>query len=183
MAPNIHLSCNLSPSRSTVPRRNRSHDSPPTRMGRSRLSGPQHLAVGWLPMKTQNLHLTKPPTLRKWEAGSAGSSSCKLTQRGVLAFPAFGTHVNITADYYSHSYHTLRSERTTTIRHMVLQARISSREFLPSLGSFQQPILTLISSRHRDFWREVPYMLRDVLDHLCASFRPKHSGRGGYISV
>jgi len=36
---------------------------------------------------------------------------------------------------------------------------------------------------HRDFWREVPYMLRDVLDHLCTSFRPKHSSRRGYISV
>lgn len=36
---------------------------------------------------------------------------------------------------------------------------------------------------HRDFWREVPYMLRDVVDHLCASFRPRHRGRGGYISV
>ncbi|KAF9653253.1 hypothetical protein BDM02DRAFT_3107819 [Thelephora ganbajun] len=36
---------------------------------------------------------------------------------------------------------------------------------------------------HRDFWREVPYMLRDVVDHLCTSFRPRHSSRGGYISV
>jgi len=37
---------------------------------------------------------------------------------------------------------------------------------------------------HRDFWREVPYMLRDVVDHLCTSwFRPKSSSRGGYISV
>jgi len=36
---------------------------------------------------------------------------------------------------------------------------------------------------HRDFWREVPYMLRDVTDHLCASFRPKYSSRGGYIAV
>ncbi|KZV62606.1 hypothetical protein PENSPDRAFT_617755 [Peniophora sp. CONT] len=37
---------------------------------------------------------------------------------------------------------------------------------------------------HRDFWREVPYMLQDVLSHLCSSFRPRHtSSRGGYISV
>jgi len=36
---------------------------------------------------------------------------------------------------------------------------------------------------HRDFWREVPYMLRDVVDHLCASFRPRPSSRGGYIAV
>ncbi|KAI0063520.1 hypothetical protein BV25DRAFT_1883291 [Artomyces pyxidatus] len=37
---------------------------------------------------------------------------------------------------------------------------------------------------HRDFWREVPYMLRDVLSHLCSSFRPRHtSSRGGYIAV
>ncbi|KAF9784338.1 autophagy-related protein 27, partial [Thelephora terrestris] len=36
---------------------------------------------------------------------------------------------------------------------------------------------------HRDFWRDVPYMIRDVLDHLCTSFRPRHSSRRGYIAV
>ncbi|KAI0045287.1 hypothetical protein FA95DRAFT_1543878 [Auriscalpium vulgare] len=36
---------------------------------------------------------------------------------------------------------------------------------------------------HRDFWREVPYMLRDVASHLCSSFQPRHSSRGGYIAV
>ncbi|TFK54472.1 hypothetical protein OE88DRAFT_1655149 [Heliocybe sulcata] len=36
---------------------------------------------------------------------------------------------------------------------------------------------------HRDFWREVPYMLRDVVSHLCSAVRPKHSSRGGYIAV
>ncbi|KAA1473939.1 hypothetical protein DENSPDRAFT_803280 [Dentipellis sp. KUC8613] len=37
---------------------------------------------------------------------------------------------------------------------------------------------------HRDFWREVPYMARDVVSHLCSSFRPRHtSSRGGYIAV
>ncbi|KAI0028143.1 autophagy-related protein 27 [Vararia minispora EC-137] len=37
---------------------------------------------------------------------------------------------------------------------------------------------------HRDFWREVPYMLQDVVSHLCSSFRPRHSSsRGGYIAV
>ncbi|KAH9895092.1 autophagy-related protein 27 [Cubamyces lactineus] len=36
---------------------------------------------------------------------------------------------------------------------------------------------------HRDFWREVPYMLRDVVSHLCSAFRPRHSSRGGYIAV
>ncbi|KAI0256035.1 autophagy-related protein 27 [Lactifluus subvellereus] len=37
---------------------------------------------------------------------------------------------------------------------------------------------------HRDFWREVPYMLRDVVSHLCSSFQSRHSSnRGGYISV
>lgn len=36
---------------------------------------------------------------------------------------------------------------------------------------------------HRDFWREVPYMLRDVFDHLCTTFRPRQSSRGGYIAV
>jgi len=37
---------------------------------------------------------------------------------------------------------------------------------------------------HRDFWREVPYMLRDVVSHLCSSFRPRRSSsRGGYIAV
>jgi hypothetical protein len=38
--------------------------------------------------------------------------------------------------------------------------------------------------RHRDFWREVPYMLRDVVSHLCSSFQSRQStSRGGYISV
>jgi len=37
---------------------------------------------------------------------------------------------------------------------------------------------------HRDFWREVPYMLQDVLSHLCSSVRPRAtSSRGGYVSV
>ncbi|EPQ57219.1 hypothetical protein GLOTRDRAFT_104803 [Gloeophyllum trabeum ATCC 11539] len=36
---------------------------------------------------------------------------------------------------------------------------------------------------HRDFWREVPYMLRDVVSHLCSAVRPRHSSRGGYIAV
>ncbi|EMD37846.1 type II membrane protein [Gelatoporia subvermispora B] len=37
---------------------------------------------------------------------------------------------------------------------------------------------------HRDFWREVPYMLQDVASHLCSAVRPRHSsGRGGYIAV
>ncbi|KIM69761.1 hypothetical protein SCLCIDRAFT_102673 [Scleroderma citrinum Foug A] len=36
---------------------------------------------------------------------------------------------------------------------------------------------------HRDFWREVPYMLQDVLNHLCSNIRPRRSSRGGYIAV
>jgi len=37
---------------------------------------------------------------------------------------------------------------------------------------------------HRDFWREVPYMLRDVVSHLCSSFQTRQSSsRGGYIAV
>jgi len=37
---------------------------------------------------------------------------------------------------------------------------------------------------HRDFWNEVPYMLRDVVSHLCSTVRPRHTvNRGGYISV
>ncbi|EIN11688.1 hypothetical protein PUNSTDRAFT_50585 [Punctularia strigosozonata HHB-11173 SS5] len=37
---------------------------------------------------------------------------------------------------------------------------------------------------HRDFWREVPYMLRDVVSHLCSTFRTRpSSSRGGYIAV
>ncbi|KAI5120310.1 hypothetical protein M0805_005814 [Coniferiporia weirii] len=34
---------------------------------------------------------------------------------------------------------------------------------------------------HRDFWREVPYVLRDVVSHLCTALRP--SPRNGYIAV
>ncbi|ESK97062.1 autophagy-related protein 27 [Moniliophthora roreri MCA 2997] len=37
---------------------------------------------------------------------------------------------------------------------------------------------------HRDFWREVPYMLKDVISHLCSTVSPRRtSSRGGYISV
>ncbi|KAJ7096299.1 autophagy-related protein 27 [Mycena epipterygia] len=37
---------------------------------------------------------------------------------------------------------------------------------------------------HRDFWMEVPYMLRDVFSHLCSTVRPRRSSsRGGYIAV
>ncbi|KAJ6586945.1 autophagy-related protein 27 [Mycena vulgaris] len=37
---------------------------------------------------------------------------------------------------------------------------------------------------HRDFWMEVPYLLRDVFSHLCSSVRPRRSSnRGGYIAV
>ncbi|EPT04482.1 hypothetical protein FOMPIDRAFT_1021764 [Fomitopsis schrenkii] len=36
---------------------------------------------------------------------------------------------------------------------------------------------------HRDFWREVPYMLSDVVSHLCSAIRPRQASRGGYIAV
>ncbi|KAF9268901.1 hypothetical protein L218DRAFT_538473 [Marasmius fiardii PR-910] len=37
---------------------------------------------------------------------------------------------------------------------------------------------------HRDFWKEVPYMLSDVVSHLCSTVRSRRtSNRGGYISV
>ncbi|KAF8135398.1 autophagy-related protein 27 [Boletus edulis] len=36
---------------------------------------------------------------------------------------------------------------------------------------------------HRDFWREVPYMLQDVIAHLCSNVRMRRSSRGGYIAV
>ncbi|KAH9935643.1 autophagy-related protein 27 [Fomitopsis serialis] len=36
---------------------------------------------------------------------------------------------------------------------------------------------------HRDFWREVPYMFKDVVSHLCSAVRPRHTNRGGYIAV
>ncbi|KAI0682488.1 autophagy-related protein 27 [Cytidiella melzeri] len=37
---------------------------------------------------------------------------------------------------------------------------------------------------HRDFWREVPYMLQDVVSHLCSAVRPRQtSSRGGYLAV
>ncbi|KAL5484935.1 ATG27 [Sanghuangporus weigelae] len=34
---------------------------------------------------------------------------------------------------------------------------------------------------HRDFWREVPHVLRDIASHLCSALRP--SPRNGYIAV
>ncbi|THU95669.1 hypothetical protein K435DRAFT_666059 [Dendrothele bispora CBS 962.96] len=37
---------------------------------------------------------------------------------------------------------------------------------------------------HRDFWKEVPYLLSDVVSHLCSSVRSRRpSNRGGYIAV
>ncbi|PPQ67281.1 hypothetical protein CVT25_005865 [Psilocybe cyanescens] len=37
---------------------------------------------------------------------------------------------------------------------------------------------------HRDFWKEVPYMLSDVVSHLCSNVRPRRtSSRGGYVAV
>ncbi|KXN92439.1 Autophagy-related protein 27 [Leucoagaricus sp. SymC.cos] len=36
---------------------------------------------------------------------------------------------------------------------------------------------------HRDFWQEVPYMLKDVISHLCSSVHPRRSSRGGYVAV
>ncbi|KAI0779328.1 autophagy-related protein 27 [Fomes fomentarius] len=37
---------------------------------------------------------------------------------------------------------------------------------------------------HRDFWREVPYMLRDLVSHICSAVRPRQAtSRGGYIAV
>ncbi|EIW83078.1 hypothetical protein CONPUDRAFT_136231 [Coniophora puteana RWD-64-598 SS2] len=36
---------------------------------------------------------------------------------------------------------------------------------------------------HRTFWREVPYMLQDVVSHLCSSVRPRRMSNRGYIAV
>ncbi|KAJ7770223.1 autophagy-related protein 27 [Mycena maculata] len=36
---------------------------------------------------------------------------------------------------------------------------------------------------HRDFWMEVPYMLKDVLSHLCSTVRPRRPSNRGYIAV
>ncbi|KAK2463259.1 hypothetical protein APHAL10511_004914 [Amanita phalloides] len=36
---------------------------------------------------------------------------------------------------------------------------------------------------HRDFWQEVPYMLRDVVSHLCSDVGARRSSRSGYIAV
>jgi len=39
---------------------------------------------------------------------------------------------------------------------------------------------------HRDFWRDVPFLVRDVFNHLFSSIRPRGgslSGRGGYVQV
>jgi hypothetical protein len=36
---------------------------------------------------------------------------------------------------------------------------------------------------HRDFWQEVPYMLRDVVSHLCSNVGARRASRSGYIAV
>jgi len=35
---------------------------------------------------------------------------------------------------------------------------------------------------HRDFWRDVPFLVRDITSHLCSTIRPG-GGRGGYTAV
>jgi hypothetical protein len=39
--------------------------------------------------------------------------------------------------------------------------------------------------RHRDFWRDVPYLFRDFTEHLCSTLRPGRQGgsRRGYMAV
>jgi len=61
-------------------------------------------------------------------------------------------------------------------------------DLIPCVSSLLFVVLILkhlsFDCRHRDFWREVPYMLRDVVSHLCSSFQSRHStSRGGYIPV
>jgi len=61
-------------------------------------------------------------------------------------------------------------------------------DLIPCVSSLQFVAFILkrvsFGCRHRDFWREVPYMLRDVVSHLCSSFQSRHStSRGGYIPV
>lgn len=52
------------------------------------------------------------------------------------------------------------------------------------LGPQANILLTSRFFRHRDFWKEVPYMLSDVVSHLCSSVRPRRAAaRGGYIAV
>ncbi|KIJ49493.1 hypothetical protein M422DRAFT_27858 [Sphaerobolus stellatus SS14] len=37
---------------------------------------------------------------------------------------------------------------------------------------------------HRDFWREVPYLIRDFGEHLCSTLRPgRQTSRRGYMAV
>ncbi|TFK21963.1 hypothetical protein FA15DRAFT_672003 [Coprinopsis marcescibilis] len=38
---------------------------------------------------------------------------------------------------------------------------------------------------HRDFWQEVPYMISDVVSHLCSSSKPRSArpSRSGYVQV
>jgi len=36
---------------------------------------------------------------------------------------------------------------------------------------------------HRDFWQEMPYMLRDVVSHLCSNVGARRASRSGYIAV
>lgn len=77
---------------------------------------------------------------------------------------------------------TLDSGHTITIPHTVLQALILYREFRAN-SLFVQVLINILPS-HRDFWKEVPYMLKDVVSHLCSNVRPRRTAtRGGYIAV
>lgn len=48
--------------------------------------------------------------------------------------------------------------------------------------SLKAPLTPLIP-RHRDFWREVPYLVEDLVSYMFSNVRSGGGSRGGYVSV
>ena len=45
------------------------------------------------------------------------------------------------------------------------------------------PLCSRCLPRHRDFWKEVPYMLSDVVSHMCSNIRPRRASSRGYQPI
>lgn len=114
---------------------------------------------------------------RKWARALDGSSYCRSTLSDTESY--LPERISQT----SHRIHwILRIGSILQLFHVWChRCRPYTVSFSDSLpGS----MLTARLPRHRDFWREVPYMFQDVISHLCSTVRPRQSSsRGGYISV
>lgn len=91
---------------------------------------------------------------------------------GIDAYTAYSSRLPLTLDW----------ALIIIIQRMGQQAMTSFRKSF--LWFLENLLFDVHAQRHRDFWKEVPYMLSDVVSHLCSTVHPRRtSSRGGYISV